>query len=225
MINLYKLNMVKVKDIKIVRGIFLAMLVLSLAFVLVRAEAGLNGPYYYDIELYYDKGNIEIKNIKIEFFNDEKFNFNKNNSHYLEIIDNEQRVLDEIFFSIPNVFLGDAANESEDFAEGRIEVLENVSFNVFADYYENGYQIIIYKTDKNKKELDREFISQFSKTGFNIEDFRKKGIEKTEEEIISEREDREKRIDTINYQNFIPTLGIILLILIIILVYFLRKRK
>ncbi len=225
MINLYKLNMVKVKDIKIVRGIFLAMLVLSLAFVLVRAEAGLNGPYYYDIELYYDKGNIEIKNIKIEFFNDEKFNFNKNNSHYLEIIDNEQRVLDEIFFSIPNVFLGDAANESEDFAEGRIEVLENVSFNVFADYYENGYQIIIYKNDKNKKELDREFISQFSKTGFNIEDFRKKGIEKTEEEIISEREDREKRIDNVNYQNFIPTLGIILLILIIILVYFLRKRK
>ncbi|MEK6831060.1 MAG: hypothetical protein AABX77_03450 [Nanoarchaeota archaeon] len=213
------------KDIKIVRGIFLAMLVLSLAFVLVRAEAGLNGPYYYDIELYYDKGNIEIKNIKIEFFNDEKFNFNKNNSHYLEIIDNEQRVLDEIFFSIPNVFLGDAANESEDFAEGRIEVLENVSFNVFADYYENGYQIIIYKNDKNKKELDREFISQFSKTGFNIEDFRKKGIEKTEEEIISEREDREKRIDNVNYQNFIPTLGIILLILIIILVYFLRKRK
>ena len=225
MINLYKLNMVKVKDIKIVRGIFLAMLVLSLAFVLVRAEAGLNGPYYYDIELYYDKGNIEIKNIKIEFFNDEKFNFNKNNSHYLEIIDNEQRVLDEIFFSIPNVFLGDAANESEDFAEGLIEVLENVSFNVFADYYENGYQIIIYKNDKNKKELDREFISQFSKTGFNIEDFRKKGIEKTEEEIISEREDREKRIDNVNYQNFIPTLGIILLILIIILVYFLRKRK
>ena len=200
-------------------------------------EASAVGPYYYNLELYYNKGNIFINNVSIEFSNEEKSNYNKNNSYYLEIVDNKNKILDKVFFDVPNFVIYDFADEQGNFIETNesgLKILENISFNVFASYYENGYEVII--RDKNNLVLDREFVSQFSKIGFNKEDFI--NIETnnnfSDEKIVEQKniknvskgkigDEARKWIE--NYKNYIIVLSLLILILIIVLVYFLNKKR
>ena len=202
------------------------ILVLIILMNLISLVSAFSENYYYDIELYYNKGNIEIKNIELEFSQEDlSTNYEDNDTYHIRIIDNKNKVLDKIFFNAPIIILTDIANESGDFVEGRAEELENVSFNVFAPYHENGYQIIVYKNDL---EINREFVSQFSKTGFNIEDFLGKN---TGKEIIDVNKDKEvdERKKTpgyfSDYKNYIPILTITLIVLIIGLIYFLIREK
>ncbi len=227
-------NMANNRLILIIFWILLVGLVSNLSG-LISAVAINNSGFYYNIELYYNKGGIEIKNVNVEFSNEGKSNFNKDNSYYLDIVDDENKILEKIFFSIPNFVLIDAKDEQGNFIatnESGFKELKNVSFNVFASYYENGYQIIVY--DKSNIELDGEFISQFSKTGFNKEDF----INVETSNNFSEDRGEEKDIKndgwgigngarkfTDNYKNYIIILSLILLILIIVLVYFLNRKK
>ncbi|MEK6872673.1 MAG: hypothetical protein AABW90_01510 [Nanoarchaeota archaeon] len=221
-----KINLVLINLILLIGLIGLVTSLILVEMVSAANADSLTGPYYYNIELYYDKGNIEIKSIKVEFSNEEKSNFNKDNSYYLEIADSEKMVLNKIFFSVPNFAIYDFADEQGNFIETNesgLKILENVSFNVFASYYENGHDVIVY--NKNDKELDRNFVSQFSKTGFNKEDFKelKDGEEKqvVKEELERERKDFYGLL--YNYYIIIPSL--ILAILIIVLIYFLSKKK
>lgn len=203
--------------------IFLILVNIISLMSLISAETYSATPYSYNIELYYDKGKIEIKSVNIEFSQAKVSNPQSEN--HLEIIDNKNNILERVYFIVPNFALIDIANESGDFVEGRSEFLENISFNVFVPYYENGYQIIVY--DNKIRELDREFISQFSKTGFNKEDFR--GVDKdkvSEKEIAkSEKDEDITARETANYKNYILILLIVLLVLIIFLIYLLTRKK
>ena len=182
-------------------------------------------PYYYNLGLDYDKGDIDIKYVNIEFYQDPNLvwnYFNESNTYYLEIVDDGNNVLDKTFISPPKFVIYDLVNDSGDISESQIVEFENVSFEVFVPYYENAYQLIVY--DNNGKELDRMLLSQFSKTGFDKEDFKeviRDDIEIVEDDIVNER----KVSSEINYRNYVIILVIILIILVIILIYFLKKKK
>lgn len=214
------------KRLALVTTLLMVILIILTSISLVLATS--SNLYYYNLELYYNKGNIYINNIEIEFSSEEKYNFNKNNSYYLEIVDNNKKILDEIFFDVPNFVIYDFADEQGNFIETNesgLKLLENVSFNVFASYYENGYEVVVY--NKNGKELDRSFVSQFSKLGFSREDFLGEKINEIENDINKSRdkEVKERSEAVYDYKNYIIVLSLVLIFLIILLIYFLRKRK
>ena len=182
-------------------------------------------PYYYNFGLDYDKGDIDIKYVNIEFYQDLGLvwnYFNESNVYYLEIIDNKNNVLDKSFFSAPNFVIYDLVDENGNYTESKFVEFENVSFEVFVPYYENAYQMIVYDNDIN--ELDRVLLSQFSKTGFDKEDFkdvRTENIETVKDDVVNER----KVSSEINYRNYVIILIVVLIVLVVVLIYFLRKKK
>ena len=221
------------KNKVIIRMIFLFVSVLIISLIISLISAAISSvPYYYNIELDYNNkmdNKLSIKSVNLKFYYEDPLNFNSKNSNYLEIIDNKDNILYKENFSIPNIVIYDIG-ENANFTESKIIELENVSFNVYLPYYENAYQLIIYDNIE-KKVLDRIFLSQFSKAGFNRENF--KDISSKNKEVgdktegIEDREKKELKLlgKELDYKNYIITLLIILIILIIILIYSLKKKE
>ena len=90
------------------------MIIVLMSFNIISAQG-----LYYAVELYYDKGNINIKNVDIEFSNKELTNIV--NERYLKtfniaIVDND-KIINRIDFGVLNVMFYDVINESSENGE------------------------------------------------------------------------------------------------------------
>jgi len=199
------------------------MFIASFVFLIGIVSAS---PYYYNLGLDYNKGDIDIKYVNIEFYQDPDlvWNYiNVSNIYHLDIIDDENNILDKTFISPPIFVIYDLVNESGNISESQIVEFENVSFEVFVPYYENSYQLIVY--DNNGNELDRVLLSQFSKTGFDKNDFKDVRIEDikiVEDEVI---ETKETKFSSNKDYQYIIILIVVLIVLVVVLIYFLKKKK
>jgi hypothetical protein len=176
--------------------------------------------YYYNIELDYDKGNININSIEIEF--SEKEIENNFGFYIVNLIDINGDNLNVSFFDIPNKILIDEINpETGEINSGGLRELDKVSFNIFIPYYENAKEIVIY--NESLEEVARKDVGEYSKERVSVTT---KVIEDTE------KDSDEKEISTIDKEksfmeklsNYWWVLLVILLILIIVFVYLMLKK-
>ena len=192
-----------------------------LIFVILLSLNFVSAGYYYNFEIKYDKGDLKINSIDVEFSQEDNFAdnyYNEENIYYIDIIDNKNIVLDKIYFSPPNFVLYDLVNDKGEFNESKIVFLDEVEFNVLSDYYENGYKTILY--DSSKNELDSILISQFAKEGFNIEEFRNNKIEKE----VNLKDVEKIAVQKKYYTDYVKILIVVLVLLIIVLVISLKKK-
>ncbi|MBT3465562.1 hypothetical protein HN451_11320 [archaeon] len=211
------------------KSLIIGILILSL----FGGVTGLSdNPYYYDFEMNYNQGDMDISSISIEFYEDVIWNLNNPefNLYYLEIVDFRMNVLETINFSVPNFRIKDYIDEDGNFSRSELVELEDVSFNVFVSYYSDAYEVVIY--DSEGVEVDREFLSQFSRTGFDISDF--SGVENSgidnrvtdeqEGDIVIEDEGFVNKFNNSDYKMVIISLIVILIALVVVWVVSVKKK-
>jgi hypothetical protein len=173
-------------------------------------------PYYYEFQLDYENGEIDIQNIDVVLVQDDFSNMVK--KYYLEVIDENNKFLGKKYFKIPNIaFLDDFENPNN----SRIVEIENLSFKIYVPYHEEGYKANIY--NENNTLLDTKFVSQFSNV-FDREDYL--GIEK--DEIDSKDEEKDNKLiskEKDNTKFYINLLIGTLIVLLILLILIFRKKK
>ncbi|VVB78242.1 Uncharacterised protein [uncultured archaeon] len=221
------------------------LLIAGLAFILMLLANISATPFYYQVSMDYDKGNVNIKSVDIKFSNDEIKNIL--NPHYFKTykaeVSDGNSVLKEIEFSLTNRIIYDTANSSGQINGSYIEDRDNLSFEIFVPYYQNARDIIIY--DENNNELAKADVSYYSKgqtpekiggdkdshgclisAGYSWCEEKQKCLRAWEEECFSStitKNSQENIIDTIGSYWWI--LVIILVILIIILIYPRKDKK
>lgn len=188
-------------------------ILLSIAILIIISLTGSVSamPLYYKINLSYDKGNIEIKNIDIIFSQQELEN--NIGDYKIKIFDLNDIKKYESNFYIPNKRAYDEIDESGNMIGGGIEELDNVSFYVYVPYYKNAKDIIVY--DMDSKELNKKDIGKLSKDVVNNENVgeQEKGVENEVQKTSSQT----------NFWYYI--LGILVILLIVVIGYVvLRKR-
>ncbi len=200
------------------------LLIIGIFIFLVQSISASN--FYYDVSVYSENNLINIQSVKIIFSQAKIDNFfNENfNKKTIKIKSNE-KILEESYFSVPNKEIFDIKDlETGDFIEGEVNELENVSFNLFVPYYEDGKEIVIY--DENEQEVVRKDISEYLKLDKDIEGEIGKGIEAGEGDLVKRKVDSIKKISVFEWILFI-----VLVLLVLYLVYYimgdknLKKRK
>ena len=211
---------------KIKKNFVIVIFILSLV---VGVTAIVENLYYYDIEIYYKNGTFEVKSINIEFYEGELINYYDvdGEEYSLEIIDNKETILNKSFFSIPNFIIYDnlLGNESEG-PNGLIE-LDEVLYNLYVPYYDNSKEVVFY--DSEEVEVARAFLSQFSRTGFNIKDFGSLDnslelVERVEDDVVYEKEDFMNKFKGSDYKNIIISLIVVLVLLVVVFVIAVKKK-
>lgn len=190
-------------------------LLILLMMVMIFIEAQTDFKIYYKLNLDYDKGNINISSIEMEFSEEEIENVF--GLYSLKVLDYNEEILNITFFDIPNKVLYDMINPETGKIEGGGEVeLEEVSFKIFVPYYENAKEIIIY--NETFDELIRKNIGEYSRfdEGVSEEDIKDKEIKKIS---ITEEDYLEK------IKDYWWILGLVLFVLIVVLFYSLKKKK
>lgn len=197
---------------RIIVSIALSLFFLSISIISAKG-------FYYNIELYYD-GDIEIKNVRIEFSNDELLNIVNERyleTYYLDVIDINGNKKETIEFGVLNVLVYDVANESnpDEIIDGGFITLENASFEIYAPYYENAKEIVIYN---NEKELTREDVSEFSKIRIDSEE------KEFDRKLDEKKEISEEGVSFIEESFYGYLIFFIVFVLIIILIFLNKKR-
>ena len=215
----------KIKNKKRKFGIFLLILISIFSINLISANL------YYDVNLNYNKGDIKINSVNIEFSNYE-LGESANERFFLVYsskISDKDKVLDETFFNIPNKQYSDNYdNKTDRIVSGGVEELEEVDFNINLPYYENAKEIVIYN-EKNE-EIARKSLIEFSKD-FSKQDYENIIIKTGEEIVNNEISDIEDESDEIEdseeeIKNYtIPLIIGLLVILIIVIIYVVNKNK
>jgi len=180
--------------------------------------------YYYNFEMEYVEGTIDIKSVGIEFSQEEDFIYNYHNEsegYYLQIVDRKDNILDKIFFSPIDFVIYDLVDNDGNFTESRLIILDELNFDIDSEYFSNGHKAIAY--DPQGIELDTILLSQFAKEGFDIEEFDKIPDEEIED-LFEEKDRKELQINEEDYSIYIISLIIVLILLIIILTYSLKKK-
>ncbi len=195
-------------------------LVLSIVFILLFIGF-VNAELYYSLDVYYDNGNIKIRNVDVVFSNEPLENIINEKyfkTYNLEVIDINRDKKEAIAFGVLNKFFYDSVNASGEIVLGGLQELENVSFIVYAPYHDTGKEIIIY--DENGNKISEKDVSSFSK--IIIEEL---GKEDGKEEEDSKVQEVKKSVfdikKIINYKYLI--LGVILVILLLILIYLINQ--
>lgn len=200
----------------------LLMVVLLFSMNLVIAS-----PFYYKVSMNYNKGNINIKDISVIFSQE---NLKENYGDYIiNVININNGKIDSQNFIVPNIRMYDTGDDKGNIIGGGEVVLDEVSFEIYAPYYENAKEIVVY--DKDNKELTKADISMFSKTKAN-------GLVNEVDEISKDRVDIQKEIKRTNeitekssgnilekITSYWWILLIILVVLIIILFYPRKVKK
>ncbi len=194
------------------KGVF-CLVVFIFCMIFVGAQTQTSLYFYYNLNLSYDRGAIEVSSANIEFFQEEVENLF--GDYTTKVLDYENNVLNISFFDVPNEILYDTVNpETGEISGGGILELNQTTFNLFIPYYENALRIIIY--DENSVELARIDVGEYSKEG--LEETR--DIEEGERESIEERASEAETI-----QKYWWVLLIILIILVVVLFYSLKKKR
>src|SRR3989344_5984410 len=114
---------------------------------------------YYNLNLDYNKGVINISSLGIEFSQGEENSFG---FYMAKIVGYNDNILNLSFFGIPNEILVDEINpKTGEISGGGLKVLDKVSFEIYLPYYKNAKEIVIY--DENFTELARINVGEYSK--------------------------------------------------------------
>lgn len=191
--------------------IFILLIIYVLGFV-----AGQSFQEYYKLDLNSNKGEFELINLDIELSDTSIQNYF---GFYLaEVIDYKNETLNWTYFNIPNKIFYDTIDENGTINGGGLLELDEINFTIYAPYYENANQIIIY--DENLTEKLRIDVSMFSKK--ELIEKEKVGEEK-KEIITKEKISGEEKTLIEKFAKNWWILVAILLILIIILIRRFRK--
>lgn len=157
-------------------------------------------PYSYNFKI--DIEEKKIESFSIDLIQGEVYNYNDFilEDYRLEIKDVSRNVLHELNFDIP---------------------FNQEKLGVYAPYFEDAHRAVIY--DSENMEIDSILVSQYSKRGFNINDFNGNVI-LDEEEIsgdnVVRRPDENSSVDPI-----VAGLGVLLVLLIGLWVALLKKKN
>lgn len=187
-------------------------------------NASVDSNLYYKLKLKYSYGKININSAEMIFSQDTIGNFFKNDLdlYSFEIKNINNDVLKKEFFSVPNMVIYDIGNETEDFVKSEVVFLNESDFEIFAPYYENSEEIVIY--DKDNKEIAKIDVTQYSKQ-------LKEDIGKAESEVESEESKTSEKSESIGDKfnkfggNFYIYLIIIIIFILIVFIIITNKPK
>lgn len=163
-------------------------------------------PFYYKVSMHYNSGELEVKNINI--IRSEIDRNEISGDYSIEVIDNAGKTLSKNLFQIQNYEVTD------DFEKGtsELKVLNESDFEIFVPYRE-GSNIVI-SDDINNKELENVDINKFLfKKASDI------GVD-AEKEISN----TEVKADGGNNLAFWVGLFIVLITIIFVIIYAIRKK-
>ncbi len=170
---------------------------------------------YYEINLNYDKGELDILEVKVDLFSEEKTNLF--GTYTIITFDDKNGLIESDFFEIPNKILYDEVDENGSIVSGGEIELEQVNFTLYAPYYENTSEIIIY--DENVSEKLKIDVSMYSTIQKDT------SIEEDENESEGEGITRENEEKSKKLEDYWWVLLIMLIILVLVFINSLRKKK
>lgn len=203
--------------------------------------------FYYDTQVYYNKGYMKFNSVNIDFANNvpENFYSEDNYTNYFAIVkDNSLNEIERIPFSLPNKGIYDNVDPNTgDITSGGYQERTEFTIELYIPYHENSK--IIEIIDAKNNEITREDVSEFSKNtqtsanqnkdshGCDINsnmfwcDIKNKCIDLTlenciKEDIVTRAKDNSSFLINKVIQNWIVYL-VILIILVAILIFFLRR--
>jgi hypothetical protein len=189
----------------------LLLLVLISSFGLINAA---DHVFFYSIELEYNQGNINILNTGINFsqIGLENIPGTEGESYFFELFNIHGNVLHKEYFFVPNIEIYDELDEQGNSIGGESIILDQVTFELYAPYFENTKDIVIY--NEQGEELARTDISEYSKERRSEQG-----------EIITIGLEAEERTSPLLLITLIITLLIIIIIAAIIIILKRNKHK
>ncbi len=188
--------------------------ILSILFLfsLVGANSYQN---YYDLELNYDTGILNLSSVEISFSD-----YLKNPSFgfwVAEVVNYPDEILNLTFFNIPNqIFWESIDNETGEINEGGIIYLDNFTFNLEIPYYKNAKEINIYNEEFEKVlTID---VSMYSKEKPVIQE-----ILQIETQNKSFTKPQEKSFEEKIAENW--WIFILVLVILLLILFFRTKKK
>lgn len=187
----------------------------SVLFFSIIMVSALDGGFYYNIEVYYDKGGLSINKAGIEFSQEDlSYSYFEESTHVLKLRDVNNEILEEIPFFVSDLGYYDIVNETsgEIYDGGEIR-LDNFTFDLYVPYHNNAKEFVIFE---GESEIIGEDVSEFSKV--RVEEGKEKAVgdfDKTD--VFKERSKKSFS----KYWVF----WICLVVLICLLIYLLKRNK
>ena len=185
-----------------------------LVFLVTFSLAEIN--QYYKIELHYDQSNVSYVSVNVEPFSKE---IEELGADYLaEVVDYQGQVLNETFFSFPNIILWDGIDEKTGkINSGGIIVLNKSKTTVYLPYSETAKEIQIF--DENVEKILTIDVSDLSKkVPQNITKNQNKKWEQQELKKVNQK------VAGTNFVRWV-LIGIGLLVLIVVVGFVLYKKR
>ena len=193
---------------------YLIIWLMVLVFLVTFSLAEIN--QYYKIELHYDQSNVSYVSVNVEPFSKE---IEELGADYLaEVVDYQGQVLNETFFSFPNIILWDGIDEKTGkINSGGIIVLNKSKTTVYLPYSETAKEIQIF--DENVEKILTIDVSDLSKkVPQNITKNQNKKWEQQELKKVNQKE------AGTNFVRWV-LIGIGLLVLIVVVGFVLYKKR
>ena len=204
----------KIKDKrKMKKTILLILMAVILCNV---ANANLN--HYYEIKLKYNQGNITLKSIQVKPIINEEDLENIEGGYIAEAKSFDDKLLNLTFFNIPLKILYDSINnETGEINGGGIIELNQSEVIIKVPYFENAKEINIYDINISKKlKID---VSDYAKSSAKQQSV----AEPEQKKNIPIKEEIKSAESKNNYLFY--TLIVLMAIIILAMIYLLRKRK
>ncbi len=193
---------------------YLIIWLMVLVFLVTFSLAEIN--QYYKIELHYDQSNVSYVSVNVEPFSKE---IEELGADYLaEVVDYQGQVLNETFFSFPNIILWDGIDEKTGkINSGGIIVLNKSKTTVYLPYSETAKEIQIF--DENVEKILTIDVSDLSKkVPQNITKNQNKKWEQQELKKVNQK------VAGTNFVRWV-LIGIGLLVLIVVVGFVLYKKR
>ncbi|MDP2673052.1 MAG: hypothetical protein Q8O84_04535 [Nanoarchaeota archaeon] len=196
------------------RTLIFLILLISLSFI-----AGVQSfQEYYKIDLNYNKGEFSLNNLNIEL-SDTKLG-NHFGIYLVKVINLKNQTLNSTFFNVPNKILYDNIDENGTINGGGLLELDEVNFTIYAPYYENANEILIY--DENLTEKLRVDVRMYSK--FSKDELKKETLTKDEQLTKEEKAEFEKEAEPF-IEKLAKNWWILVAILLILIIILIRRFK
>lgn len=158
-------------------------------------------PYSYNFKINTEEKKVE--SFSIDLIQGKIYNYNDFalEDYRMEIRDVSRKLLHELNFDMP-------------FGQDK--------FSLYVPYFEDAHSAVIYDSENN--EIDRILVSQYSKKGFDINDFNSNVI--LDEEVDTD-EDKivRKPVDSEGVDSVVVSLGVLLVLLVGLWVVLIRKKN
>ncbi|MDP2672836.1 MAG: hypothetical protein Q8O84_03425, partial [Nanoarchaeota archaeon] len=124
------------------------------------------------------------------------------------------------YFNIPNELFYDNVDENGTIISGGLLELDEFNFTIYAPYYENANEIIIYNENLTEKlKIDVSMYSKFSK-----DELKKETLTEKEQIAKEEQAEQEKEAETF-IEKLAKNWWILAAILLILIIILIRRFK